>query len=89
MQRYLFDFENIADTAAFYQCCRQQWALPAEFGDNLDALWDICTGYVPLPAEVHLINLCAREDGEQFDELVTLLQEAEVETEGGLRVLIQ
>lgn len=44
--------ENVQDQQAFYQQLRAQLPLPAFFGNNLDALWDVLTGDLPGPIEI-------------------------------------
>ncbi|WAT00316.1 barstar family protein [Rouxiella chamberiensis] len=84
MKKAVFDFNHIPDLSAFYADFAQQFALGDEFGANLDALWDVVTGGIPLPAEIDFTNLNAARK-RKFGSLVLLFEEAEEELDGELR----
>ncbi|MGV3345704.1 barstar family protein [Enterobacteriaceae bacterium LUAb1] len=85
MTEYWFDFRRISDIADFYRACRQQWQLPEWFGDNLDALWDVLlSGELPLPVTLHITHLCSQKRAGAFEDLISLLREAEAELNGDL-----
>jgi ribonuclease inhibitor len=76
------DFSQINSYEDFYGQLRQKVGLlPEYFGNNLDALFDVITGYLPLPLYFELINI-ADQQIKQFDKLISTLEDAEIETDG-------
>ncbi|WP_439212075.1 barstar family protein [Duffyella gerundensis] len=88
LHRLSFDFRQIADMSAFYRHFVRLTHSGAHFGNNLDALWDVLTGEMPLPAEIALCHLHSAARQETFAALIALLREAEVELAGQLNVRI-
>lgn len=56
MNKVKFDFNHIADLPAFYHQFSQAFSLDSEFGNNLDALWDVVTAGIKLPVEIEFVN---------------------------------
>lgn len=86
MLNVTFDFDNIADRAEFYRQFAKKCQISEHFGANLDALWDMLTGEMALPATIQLKHLRRHADAMQFAAIIATLQEAEEELEGALRV---
>lgn len=84
MNKVKFDFSHIADLPAFYRQFSQTFSLDGEFGNNLDALWDVVTAGIKLPVEIEFINFNGHKK-RRFAALVLLFEEAEEELEGALR----
>lgn len=84
-----FDFDTIADRAEFYRQFADKCQINDYFGENLDALWDVLTGELALPATISLKRLSQHPDAMQFAAIVATLQEAEEELDGALRVKIE
>ncbi|AGH74980.1 barstar family protein [Edwardsiella piscicida] len=84
MQKVQFDFNQIADLAAFYRQFSQAFTLAPRFGNNLDALWDVLTGDIGMPLEITFVNFDAAKK-RRFAVLVLLFEAAEEELEGELR----
>ncbi|NHB93004.1 barstar family protein [Photorhabdus cinerea] len=83
MHKVEFDFDRIPDLNMFYQQFSEQFELGDEFGNNLDALWDVVTGGIGLPVEVNFIHF-TQQKRRHFASLVLLFEEAEGELEGEL-----
>ncbi|MDX7988609.1 hypothetical protein FE392_14920 [Xenorhabdus sp. 12] len=84
MKKAEFDFDQIPDLATFYREFKVCFSLGDDFGDNLDALWDVVTGAIALPAEINFVHLTSQKRA-RFASLVLLFEEAEEELEGELR----
>lgn len=84
MNKVKFDFSHIADLPAFYRQFSQTFSLDSEFGNNLDALWDVVTAGIKLPVEIEFVNFNGHKK-RRFAALVLLFEEAEEELEGALR----
>ncbi|MDO5614725.1 MAG: barstar family protein [Cruoricaptor ignavus] len=80
METIYIDFTEIGDYEDFYAQLKSKLALPEYFGDNLDALFDSITGFVALPLHLEFVNLTV-EQLEDFEDLLTTLEDAEEETE--------
>lgn len=78
MRKITFDFDRIATLKDFYKTARRELHLPESFGDNLDALWDVLTGYIDLPVEISFINMSMNQL-EQFDDLLNIFEEVQGE----------
>ena len=81
MKTIYIDFSEIGDEQDFYQQLKQKLSLPENFGDNLDALYDILTGFVELPLHLEFVNMSVNQL-EDFETLLETLEEADEETEG-------
>lgn len=80
MKTIYIDFSEIGDEQDFYQQLKQKLSLPENFGDNLDALYDILTGFVELPLHLEFVNMSVNQL-EDFETLLETLEEADEEIE--------
>lgn len=74
------DFCAIKTYADFYEQLKQKIELPDYFGDNLDALYDVISGEVSLPMEIHFINM-SLDQLEEFSNLLNTMKDLEQEIE--------
>lgn len=81
MNEIYVDFTNIGDDEDFYTQLKEKLDLPDYFGDNLDALHDFISGDAQLPLHLEFVNMSV-EQLDTFDELISMLEEEEEETEG-------
>ncbi len=72
------NFERIGTIDDFYKLLKQELPLPEYFGDNLDALWDVLTGDIDLPAQIQFTNMTLNQL-EQFDKLIMVFEDAAAE----------
>lgn len=49
MKKYVFDRNDFKWAEEFYDIIMSTLSLPAWFGKNADALWDMITGYIETP----------------------------------------
>lgn len=80
MEIYI-DFLEIGDYEDFYAQLKEKLQLPEYFGDNLDALYDVISGELPMPLHLEFVNMNV-EQLEIFEDLLTTLEDAEDEVEG-------
>ena len=80
MKTIYIDFSEIGDEQDFYQQLKEKLSLPENFGDNLDALYDILTGFVELPLHLEFVNMSVNQL-EDFETLLETLEEADEEIE--------
>ena len=81
MNTVYFNFKKIENNADFYAQLGDKLQLPDYFGNNLDALYDILTGYVELPLMFYFNNL-TEEKLACFANLIATLNDAEESTKG-------
>jgi ribonuclease inhibitor len=82
-----FDFHTLPDRQAFYRQLVDQSACSLDFGNNLDALWDWLTGGMALPATIYLHHADDASDQAEFAPLLALLEEAQQQLQGELRLV--
>ena len=87
MQRVSFDLRRVRDEDDFYRQFAQKFEL-AEFGENLDALWDTLTGGLHLPLHITLRHLSQHPCRAALQPIVDVMQEAEQETGGAFSVSV-
>jgi len=87
MQMVSFDLLDSDDEQAFYQQFAVKFSLD-EFGNNLDALWDVLTAGVALPLRITLRHLSRHPAEEALQRIVHVMQEAEQETHGAFSVRV-
>ncbi len=80
MQEIIFDFDQIHNMDDFYRQAISIMELPEHFGNNLDALADILTGELELPARIRFSNFNEHELDRFFD-LIMLMEDVEDEYE--------
>lgn len=88
MRLVSFDLAQVRDAEDFYQRFAQKLLADQPFGANLDALWDVLTGGVALPLRVTLRHLAGHPAADELRRIVTVMQEAEQETDGAFSVRI-
>jgi len=70
------DFKRLRNRAAFYQTLAAQSNAPADFGANLDALWDWLTAGMMLPATLYLQHTDCAAQQASFAPILAVLKEA-------------
>lgn len=56
MNYYTIDFTNVTDLSAFYQRIIKGLNFPEWCGENPDAIWDMLTGHMEVPAHITVIG---------------------------------
>lgn len=79
--QYVFDFNEISTVSEFYDSFEEKLDLPSFFGRNLDALYDVISGDLPLPLEIEFINLDLLQL-EEFQEIIDVFTDAAETIEG-------
>jgi RNAse (barnase) inhibitor barstar len=81
MKTCVLDGATLPDAAAVYRTLGEALGTPPYFGHNPDALWDAITEYGGEPIEIVWRNSAhsAARLGEQFDDIVAVLQRAAAE----------
>jgi len=77
VKRCVLPGRQIRSLEAFYDEVTRQLALPAYFGRNLDALWDVLTTDIAGPIEVvwEQAEASRQAMGEDFDRVAEVLQQ--------------
>ena len=76
--QYFIDFTNLLSEQDVYKKLGEELNFPEYFGNNLDALWDVITGDLELPATVHFIDI-TEEKAEQFADIISVFSDATAE----------
>ncbi len=81
VKRYTLDGNKIGSLADFYDRISSLMKLPAHFGRNLDALWDVLATDIEGPFEINWTHAdnSRKLMGKDFDRVVKLLRELEEE----------
>ncbi len=89
-RHYILNGKVIRSLDEFYDEISSQLSLPAYFGRNLDALWDVLSTEVEGPAEIVWQDAQASRQamGEDFEKVVKVLKEIEG-TREDLKVIIK
>lgn len=78
MKQIIFDFSEIKTKKDFYKQFKTKLKLQNDFGNNLDALYDVLTGEIELPIELIFENVDL-EKLEKFDEIFETIEDAQNE----------
>ena len=73
--QYFIDFTNISSAEELYTVLANELEFPEYFGRNEDALWDVLTGDMELPAEIRFIDV-SPEKAEQFQSIISVFEDA-------------
>ncbi len=57
MNRYVIDFTKLDHDYNFWNLIKKALDLPDWCGNNPDALWDMLTGYIDVPAKITVIGI--------------------------------
>jgi ribonuclease inhibitor len=78
-RHYILNGKAIHSLDEFYDEISGQLSLPAYFGRNLDALWDVLSTEVEGPTEIVWLNAEASRQamGEDFEKVMKVLKELE------------
>jgi ribonuclease inhibitor len=89
-RHYILNGKAIHSLDEFYDEISGQLSLPAYFGRNLDALWDVLSTEVEGPTEIVWQDAQASRQamGEDFEKVVKVLKEVEGSRED-LKVIIK
>ncbi|MEG1751926.1 MAG: barstar family protein [Clostridia bacterium] len=60
--KYEFNRNEFDWAEGFYNVLQKKFGLPDWFGKNVDALWDMLTGFVQTPCEVVFIGFNKKEN---------------------------
>lgn len=90
MKKAIIDGATVASMGELHEALQLQLDFPDYYGRNLDALWDMLTGGMELPATIEWRDyaLSGERLGEDGERLLELLREAEQELDGELMVVI-
>lgn len=80
MTQKQIDFSALQSYDDFYDEITKQLNLPDYFGRNLDALYDVLTGAVSLPLQLHFINMSLPQL-QAFSDLLKTLKTIDEERE--------
>jgi RNAse (barnase) inhibitor barstar len=88
MKSCVLDGATLPDAAAVYRTLGEALGTPPYFGHNPDALWDAITEYGGEPVEIVWRNSArsAARLGQQFDDIVAVLQRAAAEGRARFRL---
>ena len=81
VKRYTLDGKKIKSLADFYDRISNLMKLPAHFGRNLDAIWDVFATDIKGPFEINWMHAdnSRKFMGNDFDRVVNLLRKLEEE----------
>lgn len=78
---YTIDFSPVRYYRDLYKCMNQGFEVPPYVGDNLDALWDVLTGFIGWPCEIQLSGLASlsKQRRQEATDILKVLDDAEKE----------
>ena len=62
MRKYKFNRNEFKWAEEYYNIIQKKMDLPDWFGKNVDALWDMLTGYIETPCEIILVGFNKKEN---------------------------
>lgn len=74
--KVVFDFNEIKSIEDFYAQFQQQFSLPAWFGHNLDALWDMVSAGIELPVTIVFAHMTSIQRIE-FSNIIDVMNDAQ------------
>lgn len=91
MKKAFIDGSAISSMDELHDALQRQLDFSGYYGRNLDALWDMLTGGIELPAAIEWKDyaLSLARLGEDGMRLLELLREAEQELDGELTVVVK
>lgn len=78
MKQIIFDFAEIKTKKDFYKKFKNKLEIQDDFGNNLDALYDVLTGEIELPVELIFENVDL-EKLEKFESIFETIEDAQNE----------
>lgn len=84
MRIVILQGEAIHTAAQLHSLLEEKLGLPSYYGRNLDALWDVLTGWVDMPLTLEWRNYEASvvQGGDEIERVAGLLDEVENENIG-------
>ncbi|MWV43926.1 barnase inhibitor [Paenibacillus sp. HJL G12] len=84
MRNIILDGNMFDNKSQLHAVLKEAMELPGYYGGNLDALWDILTGWADMPLTIRWIHFQESEEklGEYSRQLLALFRDAEKEIEG-------
>ncbi|MBE6051080.1 MAG: barnase inhibitor [Clostridium sp.] len=81
MKKIILDSKEFLTKDELHKVLKKKMNLPDYYGNNLDALWDCITGYIPLPMTVEWLNFNQSKAnlGEYADMVLEVFEDAEQE----------
>ncbi|MBY0215106.1 barstar family protein [Paenibacillus illinoisensis] len=81
MKTVIIDGNDIHGKEELHDIFQAKLGLDDSYGRNLDALWDVITGFISIPLTIQWVNFEASRAvlGEYADQLLELMREAEEE----------
>ena len=78
MDKYTIDFTEVKTVWYFYEAIIKGLEVPEWCGKNLDALWDILTGFIDAPAVVYFkgVNKLPNELQEEMEDILRIFTRA-------------
>lgn len=78
MPTFIIDFKYISHERDMWEIIRESLDLPDWFGKNLDALWDMLTGYIETPCRLILLSCGQIPENWQdyFAQIVEVIKDA-------------
>ncbi|EKT59614.1 barstar family protein [Providencia burhodogranariea] len=71
----IFNFQQIDSIDDFYRQFELQFSLPAWFGKNLDALWDMLSAGIELPVAIVFTHM-SEEQQIEFEDIIAIMHDA-------------
>lgn len=71
----IFNFQQIDSIDDFYRQFELQFSLPAWFGKNLDALWDMLSAGIELPVAIVFTHM-NEEQQLEFEDIIAIMHDA-------------
>ncbi|MCW2257728.1 ribonuclease inhibitor [Providencia alcalifaciens] len=72
----IFNFQQIDSIDDFYRQFELQFSLPAWFGKNLDALWDMLSAGIELPVTIVFTHM-SEEQQVEFEDIIRVMHDAD------------
>ncbi len=85
MKEIIIDFSKCKYPMDLHNELREQLGFPEWYGNNLDALWDMLTGYIETPVNIKIVYKPETKQSENLkegiDDIIEVFKDAEKEYE--------
>lgn len=89
MKKVVFERKQFASEKEFYSLIKRKLLLPNWFGNNIDALWDMLTGFIETPITIEFVGFDKKENEyneNAISQILKCFKDAEKENSNEIKI---